>query len=308
MHAYWRSTHGSGSSSISSSSQQQHQSRSEYTFLDQLVDNYGATIVENMFTKPTGYNPTLTSETIKVITSWMGFIQSIYDAVTLCALDENANGDVMTTLTTNINDPSYISPVDIAAAFWYGNFRTSEPNQDPKNDGSLYAWTILAKSNFGPIMDFGNGLFDTNDAITSSLSKIQKLLPTCLVSRNSGQEEEQVTEYAKQMRNVADDIVRYATVPMIQQLVHHCATLAMGVNMTTTPTSATTAADDGGVPVERHRRVQELDDVVDWIIVSFCVPPPLPLVFSTSHIITMVYILSTYTVHTLFSPTIFLFS
>ena len=168
----------------------------------------------------------------------------------------------------------HISPVDIAAAFWYGNFRTSEPNQDPMNDGSLYAWTILAKSNFGPIMDFGNGLFDTNDAITSSLSKIQKLLPTCLVSRNSGQEEEQVTEYAKQMRNVADDIVRYATVPMIQQLVHHCATLAMGVNMTTTPTSATTAADDGGVPVERHRRVQELDDVVDWIIVSFCVPPP----------------------------------
>jgi hypothetical protein len=288
MHAYWRSTHGSGSSSISSSSQQQqHQSRSEYTFLDQSVDNYGATIVENMFTKPTGYNPTLTSETIKVITTWMGFIQSVYDAVTLCALDENANGDVMTTLTTNINDPAYISPVDIAAAFWYGNFRTSEPNQDPMNDGSLYAWTILAKSNFSPIMDFGNGLFDTNDAITRSLSKIQKLLPTCLIARNSGQDD-QVTEYAKQMRIVADDIVRYASVPMIQHLIHHCATLAMGVNMNMT------MADDGGVPVERHRRVQELDDVVDWIIVSvLCLPPP--PTFSTL-IITMVYI-STYTVH-----------
>lgn len=277
MHALWRSTHGSGggSSSTSNIDNNSQSPRTEYTFIDKAVDNYGATIVDNMFDKSTGYNPLLTAETIKVITTWMAFIQSIYDSVSLCAFDENSNGNVITTMTTDMNDPSYISPVDIAAAFWYGSkssdTTTATTTQSPQNDGSLYAWTMIAKSNFSPTMGFGNTLFDTNDAISSTLSKLQQLLPTCLIARRTQQqqqdhnEDQVVAEYAKRMRILADDIVRYATVPMVQNLVHHCASLAMGVNMTTPSAMA-----DEGVPVERRRRrVQELNDVVDWIIVSF---------------------------------------
>ena len=292
MHALWRSTHGSGSNNNNienNPSSSGQQSRTEYTFIDESVDNYGATIVDNMLSKPTGYNPALTAETIKVVTTWMAFVQSTYDSVSLCAFDENSNGDVITTMTTDIDDPAYISPVDIAAAFWYGNFRVSDTTQGPQDDGSLYAWTMIAKSNFGPTVGFGNDLFDANDAITSSLSKLQKLLPTCLIARTTSTQDQdegqvvQVAEYAKRMRILADDIVRYATVPMIQHLIHHCASLAMGVNMTTATTSAT--ADDGDVPVERRRRrVQELDDVVDWIIVSvFGVCHPPPLLYFVSH-------------------------
>ena len=62
---------------------------------------------------------------------------------------------------TDIDDPTYISPVDIAAAFWYSNFRESDTTQGPRDDGSLYAWTMITKSNFSPTtVGFGNDLFD----------------------------------------------------------------------------------------------------------------------------------------------------
>jgi hypothetical protein len=36
----------------------------------------------------------LTSELISVINVWMAFVQLLYDAVSVCALDVNADGDV----------------------------------------------------------------------------------------------------------------------------------------------------------------------------------------------------------------------
>ena len=57
--------------------------------------------------------------------------------------DENSNGDAITTMTTDIDDPTYISPVDIAAAFWYGNFRESDTTPGPRDDGSLYAYRLI---------------------------------------------------------------------------------------------------------------------------------------------------------------------
>lgn len=257
MHGLWRSVHGSGNTNDA-------QSREQYTFLDAPVDDYGATIVYNMLNKPTGYNPILTAEAIKVVVVWMGFTQSLYDAVSLCALDDNEDGEVMTTFTADVTDPGYVSPVDIAAAFWYGSYRRTDGSQLPENDGSLYAWAMLAKSNFSPTNGIETSLmFDANDAITSGLARLQTLLPECLSYRNQGLTDDRMA-HALKMRILADDVTRYATVPMVQNLIHHCVTLAMGVS-----------TEMAAAPVERRRRLQA-DDVIDWIILyGLALIPPL---------------------------------
>jgi hypothetical protein len=65
-----------------------------------------------------------------------------------------------------------------------------------------------------------------------------------------------VADRAKRMRTTADDIVRYATVPMVQNLIHHSARLALGV----ADTAGQGGGDGDGTP--------GMDDAVDWIIVS----------------------------------------
>jgi hypothetical protein len=99
-----------------------------------------------MCDKSTGYNPVLTGETIQIIATSMALIQSLYEAGSLCPFDENSNnGDVITmttttttTTTADINDSNYVSPVDVAAAFWYRKCRILDSAQSPENDGSLY--------------------------------------------------------------------------------------------------------------------------------------------------------------------------
>jgi hypothetical protein len=38
-----------------------------------------------------------------------------------------------------------------------------------------------------------------------------------------------IASHARRTRTIADDVVRYATVPMVQNLVHHSARIASGV-------------------------------------------------------------------------------
>jgi hypothetical protein len=83
----------------------------------------------------------LTSELISVIDVWMAFVQSLYDAVSVCALDVNADGDVASS-TTDVDDPGYVSPVDVTAAFWYGSRQTWF---NDGNDGTMYARARIAK-------------------------------------------------------------------------------------------------------------------------------------------------------------------
>ncbi len=83
----------------------------------------------------------MTSESISVIDVWMAFIQLLYDAVSVCALDVNADGDVASS-TTNVDNPGYVSPVDVTAAFWYVSRQTWF---DDGNDGMMYARARIAK-------------------------------------------------------------------------------------------------------------------------------------------------------------------
>jgi hypothetical protein len=262
MHSLWMSPHGSGRDAI--------EPRDQYQFLGASIDNYGATIIENMLEKPSGYNARLTSESIRVIGVWMAFVQSLYDAVSSCALDVNADGGVTLT-TTDIDDPGYVSPVDVAAAFWYGSRQTWYEDDD---DGSMYGWAKIAKSNFD------GTTFDANDSIGRGLNRLQPLLPQCLVNRNTGMNEE-VENAARAMRAIVDDIVRYATVPMVQNLIHHSARIALGVVDTavsmnaTTDTGATVPMEEGVTTVVvgggGDDATSMLDDAVDWIIVSLVI-------------------------------------
>ena len=264
MHSLWMSSHGNGPRDGSVLP------RDQYQFLDGSIDDYGATIIENMLSKPSGYNARLTSESIRVIGVWMAFVQSLYDAVSLCAFDANAMGEVATT-TTDVNDPGYVSPVDVAAAFWYGS---RQAWFDEEDDGTMYGWARIALSNFE------GTTFDANEAIGRGLVRLQPLLTDCLANRNAGANEE-VEISARTMRTIVDDIVRYATVPMVQNLVHHSSRIALGVidtavsmNATTTDTGATVPMEEGVTTVivggdGGDDATPMLDDAVDWIIVSF---------------------------------------
>jgi hypothetical protein len=57
---------------------------------------------------------------------------------------------------------------------------------------------------------------------------LQPLLTECLGYRNGGMTTK-IALHARRMRRIADDDVRYATVLMVQNLVHHLARIALGV-------------------------------------------------------------------------------
>ena len=77
---------------------------------------------------------------------WMAFVQALYDAASLCARDANAGGDASVDAATG--DPGYVSPVDVAAALWFGRHDPSssasasdEGGGNDDDNGSLYAWS-----------------------------------------------------------------------------------------------------------------------------------------------------------------------
>ena len=230
MYAYWRSPNGSGSNRAST------QNREDMQFLSKSVDNYGHTIIMDEFGKTSGYDPTLTAEVIRVMNMWMATIQSLYDAVQLCDGEEDPG----------VDDVSYISPIDKAAAFWFGSLKGADETSMQGN-GSLYAWAHRAKSNFV----FTDVVFDVNSEMVLELNQLQTLLPTCwadpaeiTVDPITGEE----VDVALQMRRIVDDISRYMTVPLVQNLIHHAASIANSDEANAAPT------------------VQS--DKIDWVIVS----------------------------------------
>ncbi len=100
----------------------------------------------------------------------MAFVQSLYDTVSLCAHDPNIDGNVAVISVGNV---VYISPVEAAAAFWYGS-RSGDGDGDvggeDNNNGSLYAWAGAACANFD------GADFVANDKIGSGLTRLQPLL------------------------------------------------------------------------------------------------------------------------------------
>jgi hypothetical protein len=66
------------------------------------------------------------------------------------------------------------------------------------------------------------------EAIERGLTRLQLLLTEWLGYRNKGMMTK-ITSHARRMRTTADDVVRYATVPMVQNLVHHLVRIALGV-------------------------------------------------------------------------------
>jgi hypothetical protein len=58
--------------------------------------------------------------------------------------------------------------------------------------------------------------------------RLQPLLTECLGYRNGGMTTK-IASHARRTRTIVGDVVRYATVPMVQNLVHHSARIASGV-------------------------------------------------------------------------------
>ena len=66
------------------------------------------------------------------------------------------------------------------------------------------------------------------DAIGRGLTRLQPLLTECLGYKNGGTMTK-IASHARRMRTTADNVVRYAAVLMVQNLVHHLARIAAGV-------------------------------------------------------------------------------
>jgi hypothetical protein len=111
MHSLWMSAHGSGGYAVALS-----KPHNKYQSPEEWADAYGATIIKNTLTKLSGYNPILTAEAIHVVGVWMAFVQSLFNAVSLCAHDPNNHGSIT---VIDVGDAVYISPVELDAAFWY---------------------------------------------------------------------------------------------------------------------------------------------------------------------------------------------
>ncbi len=226
MHSLWRSAHGSGGYAVVLS-----KPRNEYQSLEEWADAYGATIIENMLTKLSGYNLVLTAEEICIMGVWMAFVQSLYDAVSLCTHNPNIDGNVAVIVVSNV---VYVSPVEAAAAFWYRS-RSGNGNGnvggEVNNNGSMFVWAGAACANFD------GADFVANDKIGSGLMRLQPLLMECLGYRN-GRMMTKIALHARRTRTITDNVVRYATVPMVQNRGHHSARIASGVVKDTATTVA----------------------------------------------------------------------
>ena len=221
MYAFWRSPNGSGGGPNRNTI---HETRSEMKFLNDDVGYYAHTIIMDEFGKTSGYDPTLTAETIRVTNIWMACIQSLYNSVTLCDSGEQPD----------VDDTNYVSPIDQAAAFWFGNLETDVPTDvDLENSGTMYAWAEKARKNFNVLGSVSN----PNRMILDGIVQLQTLLTSCW---NNDED----NDTAKQMRMLVDDLTRYMTIPLVQNLIYHSASVATG-------------ADVGEW------------DAVDWVIVSF---------------------------------------
>jgi len=221
QYAYYRSSNGSGGGSSRNTI---HQPKSQMTFLQEPISNYAHTIITDEYKKTSGYDSTLTSETIKVMSVWMSVVQSLYNAVTLC------DGGI----EPDINDGSYVNPIDVGAALYIGNLQSTD-GSSIESSNSLYAWVDKASMNYEVSSDF-----TLSEKILNGLLELQTLLPTCWSTTTDD------NDVAQQMRMKVDDLTKLLKIPLVQNLIYYSASIATGVS--------------NEAPTAR--------DTVDWVIVS----------------------------------------
>ena len=182
MYAMWRSTNGSGArSSTTTTTVNNHEMKSQMKFLDEPISHYIHTIIMDEYTKHTGYDPSLTAETIQVTNIWMSVVQSLYNTVTLCESGTAPNHDDGTT-----SFDEYSNSIDIAAALWFGNLQSdNDTDMIKRSGGTMFAWAEEARSRYvstdnasGSGSD-GETLINVNDKIVQGLNDIQSMLSTC---------------------------------------------------------------------------------------------------------------------------------
>lgn len=240
MYALYRSTNGSGGSLPDSSRNTIHLPKSQMTFLNQPVSNYAHTIITDEYKKTSGYDSTLTSETIMVMSVWMSIVQSLYNAVSLC--DSGIEPD--------INDSTFVNPIDVASALYIGNLQTID-EESIESSNSLYAWVTKASNNYEVSSSssevlpanvqnvINEGSIPISEQILNGLLELQTLLPTCWQSTEDDNE-----NVAQQMRMKVDDIIKLLKIPLVQNLIYYSASVATGE---VAPTAR---------------------DTIDWVIVS----------------------------------------
>ena len=176
-------------------------------FDDEPVEFFGNSIVEDEYNKPSGYDPELTSETMRVVIMWMATVQSIYESVQFCSE------------TTATSSPDRVNPIDKAAALWVGN----APFIMTTFGGSLLAWTNRMHDQFGAPS------FNANNQILDNLSQLQSDLDLCLQASTSAGTKEQIIG---RMWSVSKDTTTAMTVPLVQNLLY---SLAIEANKDTIP-------------------------------------------------------------------------
>ena len=267
MYAMWRSTNGSGARSSTTTTVNNnnnnnnihHEMKSQMKFLDEPISHYIHTIIMDEYTKTSGYDPSLTAETIKVTNIWMSVVQSLYNTVTLCesgtAVAPNHDDDGTTTFD------EYSNSIDIAAALWFGNLQSdNDTDMMKRSGGTMFAWAEEARSRYVSTGDAsasdGDTLINVNDKIVQGLNDIQSMLSTCYTdgtnnvvdgSNNGNSIVSSSSSSSKQMRQKVDELVRYMTVPLVQNLIYYSSVVATG---SVPPSSASNA------------------DIIDWVIVS----------------------------------------
>lgn len=205
MYAYWRSPNGSYNKETTD--EHSPELRNEMKFLDQPVDYYGHTIIFNEFKKKSGYDPALTADTIRVTNLWMFTVQSLYDGVDMCA-------GMSRTDAVDVTDPLFVNPIDMAAAFWFGGL-DSDQTVTLDESQTLYAWAADIKQKFTHDVSVP---LDVNSEMIKGLKVLQSLLGECLTVDGSGDDDD---DKALKMRLLVDDLVRYMTVPLVQNLILH---------------------------------------------------------------------------------------
>ena len=208
-------------------------------FLNEPISNYAHTIITDEYKKTSGYDSTLTSETIKVMSVWMSVVQSLYNAVELC--DDGTIPD--------IDDSSYVNPIDVASALYIGNLQSID-SSSIESSNSLYAWVDKASNNFETSSSvvlptnvqnvLQEGSISLSEKILNGLVELQTLLPTCWTETDDD------NDVAQQMRIKVDDITKLLKIPLVQNLIYYAASVATGAS--------------NEAPTAR--------DTIDWVIVS----------------------------------------
>lgn len=222
MYGYWRSRDGSGADN--GGSQKEGEALSAMKFLEKRVTEYGHTIIRDEFTKSSGYDPELTAETIRVMSMWMATLQSLYDSAAFCDDEDFKDG--------TWDSAKFVSPVDKAAAFWFGDADAVGAQEG----GSLYAWTERTRLNF----TFNENLpasspssFNANKELVTGFKKLQTLLGECMGTIDPSSEygfvsdEVLGSDVANKMRVTVEEMRAAMMIPVVQNMIHRTAVVGL---------------------------------------------------------------------------------